>query len=1095
LPTKSPNPLAFIRGFLLSAVLLGGMAVRAGSVHRYETVSGTITNAPYALVKISVEPEDQTPGCASTQYVLADADGAYEAAVPVFMGKNTIHVECAGAEEEITREVNAPPVPFRVKMEWIGHYAQDYDLYVNNIHGGIYMEEDGGYLDRDHSTEVDWWYGWWQIEEIVETIAYPAATGGVYKIGAEYCGELGNESMEPRDIKVEAFVDRPYASTEPNVSQTLFLDSGFLWNIATLRINAAGKTGWYEVDENNRRVMNRSAWEICDGVFPRLADPSKHQSGYRAEMTAEEFASNTTNLVLGGPNGSDAVYLQPGQSAQFSMNADLNLGYDHDTGEHLWDTNRTVYGYFSATNTSGGTAEAYIDDFGVLTVTNTGHYQVCAPGGVPAIDVYCVSLRLAPDYDRDGTIGTNDARLAAAGMPFRFWVNDDNDDPNSEVSGNDLPGQGTQISDYDDWAVDGLRDLIDFFPVKIELDDALCDTDKFEYYLEHVQFGLHFMYSDLGATNVSDYLEDVETARDYADKTVELVASGLSAGGTIYTATKLDDGGFLSRIGDFGEAVLLLEASGTTTEPLVLLIKEKTSGTVVATTELNLSIDSVESMFLHENVRDAAKAETNVADRADSPNLPAHLLDNKGLVFVHGYNCDEDSARSFQAETFKRMWRSGYNGQFLGITWFGHPDEFGSIGPPEYHQAIVNAFASASNVCAVIEGFKTTVGGPVDVIAHSAGNVVVSSAVQDHGCTFRNYIALDAAVPVEAYGSTADIEIDSNGIGHLIGVDSNMVSSAKFDEGILSGAGIQEYSWSEYDARLHSSEWYRLHENTSDERKTLTWRNRFASVGQGNPTGYNFYSSTEEVLRNYEGDGLVHGTFWDWFTWAVDYVPGVDPDQEAGEHFTKLYVWAKQEKTKGRKDDWMIASFGGLPDAYTGWGFSQEGQFINEFLWILDTSPKSPADIQAEINGTNSVAFWETVKTDPLFRKRPEVLFGTNDVSSLMDDDCTTISGLPANDVTTGCRFDDWLLSSAFPARTWAMGANVNSSWKVVDDPSKRNFDMTLLYMNDEDSWPELRKCDFQGTDRKEWHHSDFRDVAYTHVCKMFKKWVELTEE
>jgi hypothetical protein len=252
-------------------------------------------------------------------------------------------------------------------------------------------------------------------------------------------------------------------------------------------------------------------------------------------------------------------------------------------------------------------------------------------------------------------------------------------------------------------------------------------------------------------------------------------------------------------------------------------------------------------------------------------------------------------------------------------------------------------------------------------------------------------------------------------------------------------------AWNEYGARLHSSEWYRRFSPT-DARSSLTWRNRFADVGSANPVGYNFYSSTEEVLRNFEGDGLVHGTFWDWFNWAVvDYIPGVDPDQEAGEHFTKLYVWAKQEKTKGRKDEWLpLPTVGGVPGKCAGWGFSQEGQFINEFLWILDTSPKAPADIQEVINGTNSVAFWESVKTVPLFRKRPDVLFGTNNVSSLMDDDCTTISGLPVNDVTTGCDFRDWLLSSTFPARTCAMGANVNSSWKVLRRTGRKPTGKTL---------------------------------------------------
>jgi hypothetical protein len=256
--------------------------------------------------------------------------------------------------------------------------------------------------------------------------------------------------------------------------------------------------------------------------------------------------------------------------------------------------------------------------------------------------------------------------------------------------------------------------------------------------------------------------------------------------------------------------------------------------------------------------------------------------------------------------------------------------------------------------------------------------------------------------------------------------------------------------------------------------------------------GYNFYSSTEEVLRDWDGSGLVHSgwTFWKWLEFVYNELPAPGYfDLEAGEHFAKLYVWVKQEKTKGRKDDWMMLTFGGLPDAYTGWGFAQEGQFVNEFLW-QDLYPKSPADVQTEITGINSVAFWESVKTDPLFRKRPEALFNSN-AGSLMDDDCTTISGLPANDVTTGCRFDDWLLSSAFPATTYSMGANPqpDASW------ASRNSDMSSSeYMTSIALWPRYcREPSSSGQDRGEWHHSDFRDVAYTHVHKLFKKWLEIT--
>ena len=67
----------------------------------------------------------------------------------------------------------------------------------------------------------------------------------------------------------------------------------------------------------------------------------------------------------------------------------------------------------------------------------------------------------------------------------------------------------------------------------------------------------------------------------------------------------------------------------------------------------------------------------------------------------------------------------------------------------DYYWAANNAFLTASNLAVVnfIPGEKV-------VMAHSLGNMVVSSAFADHGMVADKYFALNAAVASEAFDAS-----------------------------------------------------------------------------------------------------------------------------------------------------------------------------------------------------------------------------------------------------------------------------------------------------------------------------------------------------
>ncbi|OVE74216.1 hypothetical protein BVX94_01105 [bacterium B17] len=703
-------------------------------------------------------------------------------------------------------------------------------------------------------------------------------------------------------------------------------------------------------------------------------------------------------------------------------------------------------------------------------------------GNLLTVTVYVLDLDLVPDWNRDRKIDSQDEGQVTSSNPFRFWINDDDDEGDIASGDSDEPGQDTVESDsgYLSSDVDGRCDLLDFFPLWLDLNDTMTFLpygDDLQYKLQHEGSAVRIVYTDLKRDKAGSFLtEDGNTYGASSDQnSYEADTISIHSG-----AVTLEEA-FLDKIvQDSNKGILMLEGSRESTEPLVLEIWKNKA--VVFRKEMPLSLSGVEDMYRYKNLRTDGKGGE---DRDTATNLPDEVTEDYAVIFIHGYNVDSDEARGQQSEVFKRLYQSGYKGRYVSFSWFGDPDELLlNIGAAEYYESMARALEVADEVATEIYRVKDNITPNVDVIAHSAGNIVVGSAIHDHQSTFRRYIALDAAVALECYGSSDSMITNSDGSCSLSGVDEEMTTCAYFDAG---NEDIQVYAWKDYDVRLHSSEWYRRFP-ASDPRSKLTWRNRFESVGTGDPVAYNFYSSTEEVLRNYDESGLIHGPFMDWLKMLYNVIPAPGNfDLEAGDNFKQLYAWVKQEKTKGVKESWLPV-IGGSPGSWGGWGFNEDGRFVDGHPWATDRYPITPEDVLEYFVGSEAEEFMESLKTDPFFRPDPEILFDAESFSTdLLSADSTIISGL--QDEVQGCTFANWLLVNAFPARTWAMGANENSNWGPGN-----NDNMSQDYMTDVAKWPRECLAPGGGSSRPEWHHGDFKDVAYMHVYKLYEKWVDMME-
>lgn len=194
--------------------------------------------------------------------------------------------------------------------------------------------------------------------------------------------------------------------------------------------------------------------------------------------------------------------------------------------------------------------------------------------------------------------------------------------------------------------------------------------------------------------------------------------------------------------------ILAFEAANPVAEyssPVLLVLVD---GIAMYSFRLPLSISPVKEMYGWINSRhlsDEGEA------RATALNRTWGGEDVKSLLFLHGANVSEAAAEKWGDALFKRLWLSGAHVDFYNVDW---RSDIGS--PANYQQNASNAFVVASRLFSVI---TNAIPGEKVVMAHSLGNMVVSSMIQDHGLQVSKYLMCDSAVPSEAYYPAGDESI------------------------------------------------------------------------------------------------------------------------------------------------------------------------------------------------------------------------------------------------------------------------------------------------------------------------------------------------
>lgn len=695
---------------------------------------------------------------------------------------------------------------------------------------------------------------------------------------------------------------------------------------------------------------------------------------------------------------------------------------------------------------------------------------VIGAGGLDAIHSAKIPIIrqavLIPDFDRNRKINNDDRKVALAGKTFYFWINDDDD--MGETSGSDIPGDVEAFNDhsineivddeldFENDYVDGVRDLVDFFPVQLDLNGLLelYPANNYSYRLTTGGEHLSFVYTKFTGGQAGYYLigePGTGAANDLTEATIlgHVSTQTLGTDGIGLFNTVGGDK-FLSRVKAGGQDVILIEGRKLLDGPLALEIGDGLNSPLRF--ELNLSLAPVEQMFRHVNLIDKATDNYNPPQSGTKWGEPSRVfvqefedqfgkgaretfesfdstLDQGNFVFVHGYNVNGQQARGWQSEMFKRLFWSGSKTKFWGVSWYGAD---GQIGPatPDFHINVQHALRTAPELK---EYLSEIIVGPKDIAAHSLGNMLINSALLEYGTVpdVRNVFMIDSAVTLEAYTG----ELSNGGDPDSAGPD-DAYDPVTSPSAVYSAANPMILpDWYGYAKKLGSAEWYKhFKQDTSigggeDQRYKLSFRDRFSNLAGA--TYYNFYSKGEEVLGVHTGDINL-----------TEDLKGMLLD--GGRN-----AWALQEKAKGFL---LGINYGGSD--YGGWAFA---------------SPYVVTTATGTISYSNNTTPLATANLSTSAELKVQPFFKLGQASPLAE---------PGGSGWAEAHRSQ-LLAEAIPATTVAMGGRGGKTVdpEIIDET--RNLDMQDTFTN---GWPQERGID------KRWRHSDLRNVSYLYIYNIFGK-------
>ena len=402
----------------------------------------------------------------------------------------------------------------------------------------------------------------------------------------------------------------------------------------------------------------------------------------------------------------------------------------------------------------GGSGEVRLSTYDVtISATSPAFIEVEGVRASLGLDTTTIQLRVG------GSPGTICRQVALTVVDLDLRVDTDNNlilDANDETNEDASPA-GTRGFTF--WvnpaapnnAIDGPRDLENFASLRVQLStvrpilNGQTESGLPPGYGYFIEFDP--VISAPGSPSINlfpkigtdrQYLQNVSTADTQAQtRLVQTVRVG---------AAPLNVTTFNSSVAEF-----LIEGLTMGDGRLRLTLRDP-GGVVLAEDRTYVRLRPLSELYQTANFRPVtpqggAPAASSFTNRLTKPNV---------AVFLHGYTVTEDDAPNWFATVFRRLYWQGITNpagvfDFIGLTWRSDQEDFSLAGQNlQYNANVFNALWIGSAVGAFLRDLGTAQ-REVHVLAHSLGNMVVSSAIKETpSLGLGTYLMLQAAVSANA---------------------------------------------------------------------------------------------------------------------------------------------------------------------------------------------------------------------------------------------------------------------------------------------------------------------------------------------------------
>jgi hypothetical protein len=381
--------------------------------------------------------------------------------------------------------------------------------------------------------------------------------------------------------------------------------------------------------------------------------------------------------------------------------------------------------------------------------------------------VNLLPVEVAVDADRDGEITFDQKDKTTAEKPFRFWIN--NDEDNVEA---DEPILVETPDSFDNDIIQTKRDLEDFCRLKLNVglsNQTLRDGD--------FQIGLMFRGSS-GATpgiriwkNQSD-VGNLDYLKDHNAATAQIALGAFEKFPPLqvtlipkdYWATRNDS-----------TAHLIFEGTSKGKGELVVTIHDKYGAKLGEGSGIWMDLLDVREMYQRARVANEAE---QIPPPATNPAPPAQTwkwdpwnwrysedpqATEKTAIFVHGWRLKYMDYMNWSDTSYKRLWHQGFKGKFYSFRWatfsgdnnglpYGFDENIeGTAFPPggtTYNASEYRAWLCGPTLASFVNQLPNA--GNRSLFAHSMGNVIAGAALRS-GMLIDRYAMCNAAMAAMAY--------------------------------------------------------------------------------------------------------------------------------------------------------------------------------------------------------------------------------------------------------------------------------------------------------------------------------------------------------